>query len=120
VIDAIDGIDYRGYTDLVGVEFRRDVSKDWDIGLFGSMLRSINAGVRNYNMGASLGYQVITNVWLSLGYNQRGLDDRDFNGSSYGARGFFLTLRMKVDQDTFGLNRLSESRCPATRESRSC
>jgi hypothetical protein len=67
-------------------------------------------------VGASLGYQVMTNVWLALGYNLRALDDRDFNGGSYSARGLFLTLRMKVDQDTFGLNRRSESRPPITRE----
>jgi hypothetical protein len=105
VIDAIDGVDYKGYTDLIGAEYRRDLSKDWDVGVFGSVLRSVTAGVRDYNVGASLGYQVMTNVWLALGYNLRSLDDRDFNAGSYSARGLFLTLRMKVDQDTFGLNR---------------
>ncbi len=116
VIDAIDGVDYKGYTDLIGVEFRRDVSRDWDVGVFASMLRSVTAGVRDYGMGASLGYQVMTNVWLALGYNLRGLDDRDFNGGSYSARGLFLALRMKVDQDTFGLNRRSENLRPNIRE----
>jgi len=109
VIDAIDGIDYRGYTDLIGAEFRRDLSKNWDIGVFGSVLRSVNAGVRNYSVGASVGYQLMTNVWLALGYNLRGLDDRDFNGGGYSAGGLFLTLRMKFDQDTFGLNKHSEN-----------
>ena len=116
VIDTIDGADYKGYTDLIGAEFRRDLSKDWDVGVFASMLRSVNAGVRDYSMGASLGYQVMTNVWLALGYRLRGLDDRDFNGGSYSGRGLFLTLRMKVDQDSFGLNRRSENPNPKTRE----
>jgi hypothetical protein len=118
VIDAIDGVDYRGYTDLIGVEFRHDLSKDWDVGVFGSVLRSVSAGVRDYNVGASIGYQVMTNVWLALGYNVRGLDDRDFNGSNYSARGLFLTLRMKVDQDTFGLNKGRQSLVPLAAESR--
>jgi hypothetical protein len=43
-------------------------------------------------------------MWLSVGYNVRGMDDRDFAAGSYRARGPFITLRMKVDQDTFGLN----------------
>jgi hypothetical protein len=34
----------------------------------------------------------------------RGLNDRDFVASAYRASGFFITLRMKVDQDTFDLN----------------
>jgi hypothetical protein len=118
VIDAIDGIDYRGYTDLIGVEFRRDLSKYWDAGVFGSVLRSVSAGVRDYNVGASVGYQVMTNFWLALGYNVRGLDDRDFNGSNYSARGLFLTLRIKVDQDTFGLNKARENSVPLAAESR--
>jgi hypothetical protein len=118
VISTIDGIDYRGYTDLVGIEFRHDMSKVWDVGVFGSLLRSVSAGVSDYNFGASIGYQVMTNVWLALGYNVRGLDDRDLNASNYSARGLFLTLRMKVDQDTFGLNKGTESIVPLASESR--
>jgi hypothetical protein len=113
VTDAIDGIDYKGYTDLIGAEFRRDLSRNWDVGVFGSMLRSVHVGVRDYSVGASLGYQLMANVWLALGYNLHSLDDRDFNGGNYSARGLFLTLRMKVDQDTFGLNRHSESFSPS-------
>jgi uncharacterized repeat protein (TIGR01451 family) len=116
VIDAIDGIDYRGYTDLIGSEFRRDLCKDWDVGIFGSVLRSVTAGVRDYSVGASVGYQLMTNVWVALGYNLRGLDDHDFNGGNYSARGFYLTLRMKVDQDTLGLNRRNEDVHPKPRE----
>jgi hypothetical protein len=116
VIDAIDGIDYKGYTDLIGAEFRHDLSRHWDVGVFGSVLRSVTAGVRDYSVGASLGYQLMANVWVALGYNLRGLDDRDFNGGNYSARGFYLTLRMKVDQDTFGLNQRSENLSPSRGE----
>jgi hypothetical protein len=105
VRDAIDGTDYKGYTDLFGTEIRYDLTSDWDIGVFGSLMRSINSGVRDYGMGASIGYNVMENAWLSLGYNVRGLNDRDFAAAAYRARGPFVTLRMKVDQDTFGLNK---------------
>ena len=107
VRDSIDGIDYKGYTDLVGFEVRHDLNKDWDVAVFGSMMRSVSAGVRDSSVGASVGYKVVDNMWLSVGYNARSLDDRDFSGATYGARGFFLSLRMKVDQDTFGLNKRS-------------
>jgi len=108
VLDAIDGTDYKGYTDLFGVEIRHDLTRDWDIGTFASMMRSVNSGVRDYGMGASLGYKLMENAWLVLGYNVRGLSDRDFSASAYRARGPFITLRMKVDQDTFDLNKRSE------------
>lgn len=105
VLDSIDGTDYKGYTDLFGAEVRYDLTRDWDIGMFGSMMRSVSAGVRDYGMGASVGYNVMDNTWLSVGYNVRGLNDRDFAAAAYRARGLFVTLRMKVDQDTFGLNK---------------
>jgi hypothetical protein len=104
VLDTINGADYRGYTDLVGVEMRRDLSPDWDAGAHASMLHSWSAGARRYGVGASLGYLLTDNAWLVLGYNLLGYGDRDFSGAAYRAQGPYLTLRMKIDQDTLKLN----------------
>lgn len=109
VVDSIDGVDYKGYTDLIGIELRRDLTRDWDIGAFASVMRSANSGVRDYSIGASVGYKLMENTWVSVGYNLRGLDDRDFTGAAYRAGGFFVSLRMKFDQDTFDLNKLSKA-----------
>ena len=116
VLEKIDGTDYKGYTDLASSEIRHDMTEKWDIGMFGSVMRSVNAGVRSYGLGASLGYKVVDNMWLSGGYNVRGMDDRDFADASYRAKGPFITLRMKVDQDTFGLNKGREISRPMTAE----
>ena len=116
VLDTIDGTDYTGYTDLIGTEIRRDLTPRWDIGVFASMMRSLNSGVREYGVGASVGYKVVDNMWLSAGYNVRGLSDRDFSGAGYRAQGPYVTLRMKVDQDTFGLNKGGEILRPLTPE----
>jgi hypothetical protein len=104
VLDTIDGADYGGYTDLVGVELRHDLDQDWDVGTHASMLHSWGAGAQRYGLGASLGYQVVDNAWLVVGYNLLGFSDRDFSGSSYRAQGPYVTLRMKIDQDTLKLN----------------
>ena len=116
VLETIDGTDYKGYTDLIGAEIRHDITQRWDIGMFGSMMRSVNAGVRSYGLGASVGFKVVDNMWLSMGYNVRGMDDRDFSDASYRAKGAYITLRMKVDQDTFGLNKRRETTRPLTSE----
>lgn len=105
VLDRIDGTDYKGYTDLFGAEVRHDLTKRWDVGMFGSVMRSLNSGVNSYGLGASVGYKLVDNMWISAGYNVRGMDDRDFSAASYRAQGPYITLRMKVDQDTFGLNK---------------
>lgn len=109
VLDTIDGRDYRGYTDLIGIELRRDLTRDWDVGVFGSVMRSANSGVRDYSVGASVGYKLMENTWVAVGYNLRGLEDRDFTGAAYRAGGFFVSVRMKFDQDTFDLNKLGKA-----------
>jgi opacity protein-like surface antigen len=104
VRDIIDNTDYKGYTDLIGTEIRHDLTARWDIGMFGSVMRSHNSGVSSYALGASVGFKLVDNMWVSSGYNMRGMNDRDFANASYRAQGPYITLRMKVDQDTFGLN----------------
>jgi len=104
VRDSIDRESYRGYTDLIGMEIRHDLNRDWDIGASASMLHSWAAGAKSYGVGASLGYKLMENTWVVVGYNALGFTDRDFSGAAYRARGVYLTLRVKVDQDTFKLN----------------
>ena len=117
VLDTIDNTDYSGYTDLIGAEVRHDLNEDWDVGVFGSVMRSVNAGVRSYGVGASLGYKPMENMWVSGGYNLRGTDDRDFaDNAAYRAKGPFITLRMKVDQDSLGLNNGGERSRPLSGE----
>lgn len=116
VLDTIDNTDYSGYTDLIGVEVRRDLNQDWDIGAFGSTMRSWNSGVNSHGVGASVGYKVMTNMWVAAGYNLRGMNDRDFANATYRGQGPFITLRMKVDQDTFGLNDGGERNRPLSGE----
>ena len=107
VFDRIDGASYTGYTDLIGVEVRRDLGKRWDIGLSGSVLHSWNSKVFDYHAGASVGYRLMENTWIAVGYNVLGFNDRDFAGAEYRAKGFFFSVRIKFDQDTLGLNKSS-------------
>lgn len=108
VHDSIDSTAYKGFTDLIGIEARQDLGKRWDIGLHGGMLHSWQAGTRNYQLGVSLGFKLVDNAWLSVGYNQRGFLDADFAGAEYRARGIYLNLRVKFDQDSFILTDRNE------------
>jgi len=98
VLETIDGSEYRGYTDLVGFEGRYDLTERWDIGAYASMLHSWNGGQYQYRLGASVGCQVITNAWVSLGYNLLGFTDPDFSAAEYTAQGPYLRFRLKFDQ----------------------
>ncbi|MBI5970505.1 MAG: OmpA family protein, partial [Deltaproteobacteria bacterium] len=100
VADFIDGTEYRGYTDLTGLEARYDVTKEWDLGLRTSVLHSWTAQQLKHGTGASVGYNVAKNIWLSVGYNLTGFSDRDFSKGDFLAKGPFVKFRMKFDQAT--------------------
>jgi hypothetical protein len=109
VRSTFDGERYKGLSDLHGLDVRRDLTADFDIGLHGTLLNSWNANVSDYAVGVDLGWTVARNVWISLGYNVQGFRDQDFEASRYTAQGPYLKFRMKADQDTFkdlGLERL--------------
>jgi uncharacterized repeat protein (TIGR01451 family) len=104
VFDTIDQTSYKGYTDLMGVEARQDLSKCWDVGLNASVLHSWGANAHQYQLGVSTGFLVADNTWLVVGYNQLGFKDADFAGAQYRAKGLYVSLRAKFDQDSFNLN----------------
>src|SRR5690606_34738709 len=69
VLNNFDGLEYDGVTQYIGSEYRHDISEHWDFGVHASTLRSENAGNRLYSYGVSTGWNLIDNLWLSVGYN---------------------------------------------------
>ena len=100
VLQTVDGRNYSGYTDLIGIEGRYDLASDWDVGLRGSLLHSWHAGQSSYSAGPSVGYKVVKNAWISLGYNILGFTDADFSAANYTAQGPFVRFRFKFDQNS--------------------
>jgi hypothetical protein len=98
VEECIEGKCHQGYTDLTGLETRYDVTKRWDIGVRGSVLHSWSSRQFDYGTGPSVGYNLMENVWISLGYNIIGFRAIDFQGGSFTAAGPVLQFRMKFDQ----------------------
>ncbi|MGL6159618.1 OmpA family protein [Microbulbifer sp.] len=100
VLDSFDGEEYSGYTDMLGVEIRHDLSEWLDLGLQASALNSWNAGTHLYSFGPQLGFSPVRDGWITLGWNLRGFRDRDFEAARYTAQGPYLQLRFKFDQNT--------------------
>lgn len=98
VQERLLGTDWSGYTDLLGLEIRRDLGSHWDIGVHGGMLNSWDLGKTDWRSGASLGYLAAKNMWVSLGYNVTGFRDEDFSAADYTAQGAFIRFRVKFDQ----------------------
>ncbi|MDH5710362.1 MAG: OmpA family protein [Gammaproteobacteria bacterium] len=100
VIDSFDGDEYNGMTHLLGTEYRHDFTRLIDFGLHAHTLYSANSNNYLYSRGVSVGFQLARNIWLSLGYNFDGFEDRDFSAAGYTAQGPYLQFRMKFDQNT--------------------
>lgn len=105
VVDTIDDERYRGYTDLVGYEYRYDITERWDLGTRGSHSHSWNSGIRRESAGVMAGYSPVRDVWLSLGYNFRGFYDDDFDGAAGRMQGVVLDFRIKFDQHSLAQHR---------------
>lgn len=98
--DTIDGINYSGLTDTLGLEIRKDISSYFDIGAHANVLRSHEYNQNQYSYGLSVGFSPATNLWFSLGYNLDGFKDNDFSLAGYTAEGLYLKLRFKFDQQS--------------------
>jgi uncharacterized repeat protein (TIGR01451 family) len=101
VVSTFDGDRYAGNSSLLGFDIRRDLSARFDIGLHGTQLNSWKSGTSDTSVGLDVGITIARNMWVSVGYNFQGFNDRDFEASRYTAQGPFLKLRIKADQDTF-------------------
>jgi len=104
VREMLGDTSYSGYTDLWGVEARHDLNERWDLGVHAASLNAWSMGTHSYQLGLSIGYRVMDNTWVSVGYNFAGFKDADFTGSEYRAKGVYVNVRVKFDQDSFDLN----------------
>jgi uncharacterized repeat protein (TIGR01451 family) len=101
VSSTIDGDQYAGISDILGVDARRQLTRRFDLGAHAAVLHSWESNVMDYSTGVDLGMTLAKNVWISLGYNFAGFRDDDFSASRHTAQGPYLSIRIKADQDTF-------------------
>jgi len=98
VRSEFDGDAYTGYTDLIGIDYRHGLNDRWDAGVNTSIYHSYQSRVMDYGIGVDAGYNIGQNMWLTLGYNFIGFDDKDFEQARYTAAGPFLRFSIKADQ----------------------
>ncbi|UCG39341.1 MAG: hypothetical protein JSV00_03675, partial [bacterium] len=98
--DTLAGQVLDGTTHLIGAQGRYDLRPRWDLGAWSSVLTAHDAGTTDYGLGASVGYGLAENIWMSLGYNLLGYEDSDFSQGDFTAQGPFLKFRLKFDQET--------------------
>ncbi|HEY0684211.1 MAG TPA: hypothetical protein VGD45_17895 [Steroidobacter sp.] len=87
---------------LVGGRVTRDVGSRFDIGAHVRALMSESFSSGQGGVGAELGFLMMSNLWLSAGYNVLGFRDDDLAGDEYTRRGAYLRMRFKFDESLLG------------------
>ncbi|HTO07651.1 MAG TPA: hypothetical protein VMR86_11430 [Myxococcota bacterium] len=100
LLENVDSQNLSGYTDVAGVELRRDLWGGFDIGTRVGLRHSYSDGSVNQLYSASLGYVVMKNMWVQAGYNFSGYKDSDFSRQDWTAQGPFISFKYKFDQQT--------------------
>jgi len=100
VTETINDFEHKGVTHLVGIDTRYDLSKTWELGLQGSVLYAQSANNMDYGFGLYSGHNLFDNMVLTLGYNWKGFEDRDFSLQTYRVEGAYFRFNMKFDQES--------------------
>lgn len=105
VITTFDKDEYTGASYLISGGVRKYLNNDWDIGL--QMLYAVSPSVKTVSKGygASIGYNILKNAWLSVGYQNLNNYDRNYSFDDSYVKGFFVKFRIKFDEETFHLNK---------------
>nr|WP_295106169.1 hypothetical protein [uncultured Caulobacter sp.] len=98
----LEGEARTNFVQVVGAEARFDLTHKIDLGVNLSLRHAGKSGGTAYAIGPSVGISPAENTWMSIGWNAVGYHDPDFASVGYSRRGFYVTARVKFDQNTFG------------------
>ncbi|MDX2220916.1 MAG: hypothetical protein SF172_18010 [Burkholderiales bacterium] len=73
----------------------------FDLSINAATLLGQGAQKRQYGLGFEVGYMLTDNLWLSGGYNFFGFKDEDLVSGDYTAKGAYVRLRYKFDEELF-------------------
>lgn len=103
--DLAENVGTGSFLDLYALRAMYDITDRVDVGAHFGLMPNWASGTLDYYAGIEAGYRIVKNLYVSGGWNFQGLNDADLVENSYRSMGFFLGLRFKFDEGTFGLDR---------------
>jgi uncharacterized repeat protein (TIGR01451 family) len=92
--------DVKGWSNVIGGDFKFDLSEIADIGAAGTVRIGTSGKNIAWSGGPVLTVTPFKNANISLGYNIVGFEDRDFEEARYTRSGPFVTFKLKFDQNS--------------------
>ena len=101
------GLNSSEFANLIGIRALVDIGSHWDAGFNARALFDAH-GRTQYGFGPEIGYRLRRNMRIAAGYNIFGLSDPDLTDDEYSEQGFYITLRMKFDENLLSFGKKDE------------
>lgn len=91
-------------TDLLAMRWLYEINDKFDVGFHLGTVNEYDQEQLQYGYGVEMGYRIANDLWLSLGYNIKGISDSSFGEGNFLNEGIFISMRFKFDEkiyDTF-------------------
>jgi uncharacterized repeat protein (TIGR01451 family) len=105
VLESHDQSTYGTSFAIIGSEVRRPINQTLDVGIHAVHARSFSSPVSNTGYGVNVGLKIVPNTLITVGYNLRGIKDRDFYAGNQRAAGAFIWVKLLLDENLLGLSR---------------
>ncbi|MCX7284930.1 MAG: hypothetical protein NTX28_12945 [Novosphingobium sp.] len=99
--DRIDGVGIRSFALLGGLDGHVSLTSALEVGGTATIRSNLTSGVTQYAFGPTVGVVPGNGMLVTLGYNLEGFRDPDFSAARDIDKGAYLSLRMKLDADSF-------------------
>jgi len=96
-----DGLSQKSNAMMADARFGMDINERLSMDLHGGVLATDGGSEHRYSVGAGLSYTLMDNVQIGAGYNFSGFRDRELDSEGFNAKGAYVGLQMKVDEDLF-------------------
>lgn len=99
--DRFGADDVKGWSNLIGADFRVGLGEHVDVGASGTVRVGTDADTVSWAGGPTVTLAPMTNANITFGYNFAGFHDRDFEVARFSRSGAYVTFRLKFDQTSF-------------------
>ncbi|WP_235587838.1 hypothetical protein [Sphingopyxis sp. H115] len=99
--DRFGADDVKGWSNLIGADFRFNLGEHVDVGASGTVRVGTDADTVSWAGGPTVTLAPMKNANITLGYNFAGFHDRDFEDARFSRSGAYVTFKLKFDQTSF-------------------
>ncbi|WP_188236399.1 DUF11 domain-containing protein [Sphingopyxis sp. LK2115] len=99
--DRFGADDVKGWSNLIGADFRFNLGEHVDVGASGTVRVGTDADTVSWAGGPTVTLAPMTNANITFGYNFAGFHDRDFEDARFSRSGAYVTFKLKFDQTSF-------------------